>query len=176
MKRILGVVILTLLGCSHALARDGFEAVRCDGDIVKALVGQRGVDEPVVKTEARHKDLGLEDLGASDDDGFSSISWLICGKEFMVLEDDRANLFHDALQIPPHSTSNPEFQGFCKLGGKAMRQVVVAILRDQNGQDELPAEAAWKIDEKAIKFVKIATDDLLCPRSGILDPLSGSRP
>ncbi|MGA2495259.1 MAG: hypothetical protein ABSF67_20335 [Roseiarcus sp.] len=176
MKRTIGILFLTLLGCTHAVARDGFENVRCDGDIVKALVGQRGVDEPVVATEARHKDLNLKDLGASDDDGFSSITWLICGKEFMVLENDRTNLFHDALQIPPHSSSNPEFQGFCKVKGKAMRQVVVAILRDQNGQDELPADAAWKIDEKAIKFVKMATDDLLCPRSGIWDPLSGSRP
>lgn len=176
MKRILGALILTLLGCSQAYAGDGFDKVRCDGDIVKALVGQRGVDEPVVKTEARHKDLGLEDLGASDDDGFSSISWLICGKEFMVLEDDRTNLFHDALQIPPHSSSHPEFQGFCKVKGRAMRQVVVAILRDQTGQDELPADAAWKIDEKAIKFVKLVPDDLLCPRSGVVDPLAGARP
>jgi hypothetical protein len=176
MKRTIGILILTLLGCSQAYARDGFEAVRCDGDIVKALVGQRGVDEPVVKTEARHKDLGLKDLGASDDDGFSSITWLICGKEFMVLEDDGANIFHDALQIPPHSKSNPAFQGFCKLKGKAMRQVVVAVLRDQTGQDELPAVAAWKIDEKTIKFVKLAPDDLLCPRSGVWDPPPGARP
>jgi hypothetical protein len=168
MRKIVGIFILAFLGCSHAYARDGFEKVRCDGDIVKALVGQRGANEPVVATEARHKDLNLKDLGASDDNGFSSITWAICGKEFMVLEDDRTDIVRDALQIPPHSPGNPEFQGFCKLKGKEMAETVVAVLRDRSGQDELPAEAAWKIDEKAVKFVRLPTDDLLCPRDGIV--------
>lgn len=170
MKTIIGVLILAVLGGAHAYARDGFEKVRCDGDIVKALVGQRIANEPVVATEGRHKDLHLKDLGASDNDSFSSISWLICGREIMVLEDNRTHTVHDALQIPPHSKSNPEFEGFCKLKGKAMRESVVAILSDQGGQDELPADAAWKIDERTLKFVKTPTDDLLCPRSGIWEP------
>jgi hypothetical protein len=82
---------------------------------------------------------------------------MICGKEFMVLEDNRTNAFRDVLQIPPHSKSNPEFQGRCKLKGKLMPESVVAILRDQGGQDELPADAAWRIDEKVIKFIKVST-------------------
>jgi len=168
MKRIIGIFILILLGCSHAYARDGFEKVRCDGDIAKALIGQRGANEPVVAIEGRHKDLSLKDLGASDYDSFSLISWLICGKEFMVLQDNRSNIFRDALQIPSHSKSNPEFEGRCKLKGKDMPEDIVAILRDQSGQDELPADAVWKIDKKAVKFVKIPTDDLLCPRNGIV--------
>ncbi len=177
MKTIIGAFMSALLCGAHAYARDGFEKVRCDGDIAKALVGQRGSKEPVVATEARHKDLRLRDLGAQEiTDSFSSISWLICGEEFMALEDSRTSTVHDALQIPLHSKSNPEFQGFCKLKGKEMRDVVVAILRDQGGQDELPADAAWKIDEKGMKFVKLSTDDLLCPRSGIWDPGPGLRP
>jgi hypothetical protein len=170
MKRIVGILILALMGCSHAYARDGFEKVRCNSDIAKALVGQRGSNEPVVAIEARHKDLDLKDLGASDYDSFSSITWLICGKEFMVLEDSRTNIIHDVLQIPPHSKSNPEFQGRCKLKGKLMPESVVAILREQSGQDELPADAAWKIDEKLVKFVKMSTDGMLCPRDGISEP------
>jgi hypothetical protein len=31
----------------------------------------------------------------------------------------------------------------------------------------LDAKAAWKIDEKSAKFVKMTTDDLRCPRDGI---------
>lgn len=137
---------------------------------MQALVGQRGSNEPVVAIEARHKDLDLKDLGASDYGSFSSITWLICGKEFMVLEDNRTNIVRDVLQIPPHSKSNPEFQGRCKLKGKLMPESVVAILRDQSGQDELPADAAWKIDEKVVKFVKMSTDGMLCPRDGISEP------
>jgi hypothetical protein len=168
MQKIIGFLMLGLVGCSQAYARDGFEKVRCDGDIVKALVGQRGSNEPVVAIEGRHKDLNLKDLGASDYDRFSSISWLICGKEFMVLEDNRTSVVYDALEIPPQSKNSPAFEGQCKLSGKAMPESVVAILRDQGGQGELPAEAAWKIDAKAMKFVKIPTNDLLCPRDGVL--------
>jgi len=170
MKTIIGILIATLMASSHAFARDGFEKVRCDGDIAKALTGQRGANEPVVATEGRHKDLRLKDLGASDFDKFSLVSWLICGREFMVLEDNHTNVFRDVLEIPPHSKSNPEFQGSCKLKGKLMPESVVAILRDQEGQQELPADAAWRIDEKAVKFVKIPTDDMLCPRDGISEP------
>jgi hypothetical protein len=168
MQKSFGVFLVTLLAFSPAYARDGFEKVRCDGDIAKALIGQRGSNEPVMAIEKRHKDLSLKDLGASDYDRFSSISWLICGKEFMVLEDNRTSLVYDALAIPPHSKSNPEFEGYCKIGGKTTPESVVAILRDQSGEGDLPADAAWKIDEKSMKFIKIPTNDLLCPRDGIL--------
>jgi hypothetical protein len=174
MKKIIGILILALMGCSDAYARDGFEKVRCDSDIAKALAGQRGSNEPVVAIEGRHKDLDLKDLGASDFGGFSSITWLICGKEFMLLEDNHTNIVHDVLQIPPHSKSSPEFLGRCKLKGKLLPESVVAILRDQSGQDELAADTAWKIDEKVVKFVKTSTDDMLCPRDGISEP--GPRP
>src|SRR6476659_6773568 len=140
MRTIIAAFLLALLGCSPAYARDVFEKVRCGGDIAKALVGQRGSSEPVAAIEARHKDLELKDLGASDYGKFSSITWIICGKEFMLLEENRSNLIRDVLQIPPHSKSNPEFEGRCKLNGKPMAQSVIAILRDQAG-DELPADA-----------------------------------
>ena len=171
MKTIVGILIVALMGCSHAFARDGFERVRCKSDIAKALVGQRGSNEPVVAIEGRHNDLNLKDLGASDYGSFSSITWLICGKEFIVLEDNRTNIVHDVLQIPPQYKSNPKFQGRCKLKGKLMPESVVAILREQTGQDELPADAAWKIDEKVVKLVMISTDGMLCPRDGISEPI-----
>ncbi|MGA2042031.1 MAG: hypothetical protein ABSG83_01530 [Roseiarcus sp.] len=170
MNRISGVFLLALLGCSPAHARDGFEKVRCDGDIARALVGQRDSNEPVVAIESRHKDLGLRDLGGDEiDDRVSSVSWLICGREFTVLVDNRTSTVHDALEMPPHSKARPEFFGSCRRGGRPAPEAIVAILREEEGKDELAAEAAWKIDAKAIRFVKIAADDLLCPRSGIVE-------
>ena len=168
MKTLVGLLFLSLLAASPAHARDGFEKVRCDGDIAKALIGQRGANGPVMAIEARHKDLNLKDLGASDYDSFSSIDWSICGQEFMVLEDNRTNVVRDALQIPPHSKSNPAFEGFCKREGKALPDSVIGVLRDQDGAAELPADSAWKIDAKAVKFVKMSTEGLLCARDGIL--------
>ena len=143
-------VLLAAIGTAPAAAaRDGFEKVRCGSDIAKALIGQRGFNEPVVTIESRHKDLDLKDLGASDYDSFSSITWMICGKEFMVLEDNRTNVFRDVLQIPPHSKSNPEFQGRCKLKGKLMPDSVVAILRDQGSHNELPATRRGELTRRS---------------------------
>jgi len=168
--KITGALALTFLGCASAHAGDGFEKVRCGGDIVKALVGQHAGAEPVAKIEARHKDLNLKDLGADEvSDSISSISWRICGTEFVVLEDNRNSTVHDVLQVPSHSASHREFLGSCKLKGKPMPGLVFAILADQARQKELPADAAWKIDEKAIRFIKMSPDDLLCPRDGVWD-------
>jgi hypothetical protein len=170
MRHLIAIFILALLGVAPAEAHDGFETVRCDGDIAKALVGRRGSNEPVAATEARHKDLGLRDLGGDEiDDRSASVSWLICGREFMVLEDVRTSIVRDAIEIPPHSRANPKFFAACKRGGKPAPDFIVAILRDEAGKDELAAQVAWSVDVKAIRFVKIAVDGLLCPRSGIVE-------
>jgi hypothetical protein len=167
MKKIIGILLLALLAPSHAYARDGFEKVRCGGDIVKALKGQRTSNETVMAIEARHKDLKLKDLGASDYGRFSSITWSICGRDFMVLEENRRNIVHDALELPAHSETTPAFEGTCKLNGKPMPENVVGTLHEESGKDELQAVTAWKVDEKVIRFVKMSTDGLFCSRDGI---------
>lgn len=167
MGKIIGILVITLIGCSHAYARDGFEKVRCDGDIVKALKGQRTSNETVMAIEARHKDLKLKDLGASDYGKFSSITWSICGRDFMVLEENRRNIVRDVLELPAHSETTPAFEGTCKLNGKPVPENVVGTLREESGKDELQAVTAWKVDEKAVRFVKMPTDGLLCSRDGI---------
>ena len=57
MKTLVGLLFLSLLAASPAHARDGFDKVRCGGDIVKALVGQRADNEYVMVIEARHKNI-----------------------------------------------------------------------------------------------------------------------
>jgi hypothetical protein len=104
MRKLIKILIPMLLSCAGAQAQDEFAKVRCEADIAKALTGQRESNEPVVATEARHKDLGLKDLGAD-------------------IISDHVNT--------------------------------------------ISSKAAWRIDEKAAKFVKMDTSDLLCPRSGI---------
>jgi hypothetical protein len=174
MKKIIGVLLLALGASSDAYARDGFEKVRCDGDIAKALTGQRTANETVMVIEARHKDLNLKDLGASDYGRFSSITWGICGRKFMVLEENRKNIVRDALELPAHSDATPAFEGTCKLNGKPMRENVVGTLREESGKNELQAVTAWKVDEKAVKFGKISTEGLLCSRDGI--PTNSPKP
>src|SRR5271168_5148964 len=67
MPKTIAVSILLLIGWgTQALAKDGFEKVSCNADIAKALIGQRAANERIVVIEARHKDLGLKDLGSNE--------------------------------------------------------------------------------------------------------------
>jgi hypothetical protein len=95
-----------------------------------------------------------------------SASWQICGKEFALILDDHS-VVRDALQFPGHSPSAPGFMGSCQVGEKKVPGTIIAVLTNETGTESLAAEAAWKIDEKSAKFVKMTTDGLRCPRDGI---------
>lgn len=148
---------------------DGFSSIRCGADdVAKALIGKKMSNERVVDLEKRHKDLGLKDLGATEiSKRLSCISWLICGSEFMLLQDK--SIVRDVLKVPAHSKKSPEFIGTCDIDGKETKAIIVAILdtETESGAPRLPAKIAWKIDEKKAKFVTISTGGLRCPRSGI---------
>ena len=169
-KKLFGTLMLTVpLFCVNSIyAGDGFEAVRCGSDIAKALTGRTTSNEPVVKIEARHKDIQLKDLGAeiiSDDERLNLIFWQICGEEYAVLQYE--NVVKDALKFPKHSKDTPQFDGFCQLNGKQLPEVVLAVLKNEEGAAMLQAVVAWKIDEKQKKFVPLQTEGLRCPRDGI---------
>lgn len=160
--------LLALICVTSASARaDEFAKLQCGTDIAKALIGQRSVNERVVVTEKKYAKLGLKHLGADEiSDNLSSINWLICGAEYSVLVD-RRNVIGDAIAVPAHSRQAPAFSGICRRGGKELPDIIFAILDGARSGDELPALSAWKIDQQHAKFVKIPTDGLLCPRSGI---------
>ena len=116
----------------------------------------------------RHEDLGLKDLGATEiSEGLSCISWLICGSEFMLLQDNL--IVRDALKVPAHSNKSPLFIGTCDINRKETKAVIVAILdaETESAAPMLSAKMVWKIDEKKGKFVSLSTEGLRCPRSGI---------
>ena len=153
---------------------DGFEAVRCGGDVAKALIGKKMSNETVMVVEKRHQDIGLKDLGADEiSDRLNAISWLICGSEYLVLED--RDVVRDVIKVPEHSKAAPQFLGYCQVNGKDAG-LVVAILDNSKGAGEaggtgqamLPAKVAWKIDEKKGKFVSVPVEGMRCPRSGII--------
>lgn len=167
MQKIIGSLILFLLVGGEAHALDGFEKVQCGSDIAKALIGQRTSDEPVAAIEGRHAALGLKNLGGSElSDRLFSASWLICGNEFALILDDHS-VVRDALQFPPHSKSSPGFIGACQVNDEKVSGTIIAVLRDEAGAEMLAAQAAWKIDEKSAKFIKMDTNGIRCPRDGI---------
>jgi hypothetical protein len=165
MKGIACALCLFLSVSGGARAADQFDKVQCGSDIPKVLTGQRSSNDRVVAIEGRHKDLSLKNLGSDEiSDRLSSTHWLICGNEFVTLEDDRVR---DVLPFPPHSREAPAFSGICQVNGKDVPEVIVAVLSFRPGTEPLAASAAWKIDSKRAKFVKTSTDGLTCPRSGI---------
>src|SRR5262249_15381563 len=94
----------------------------------------------------------------------STVWWRICGAEYVLLEDDHVR---DVLPFPSHSKQAPAFTGTCQANGRNVQDIIVAVLNYKAGTEPLTASAAWKIDKKRAKFDKIATEGLLCPRSGI---------
>ena len=153
---------------------DGFDSIKCGSDIAKALIGKRLSNEPAEALEKRHPDLGLKDLGAEEISyRLNGIFWLICGSEYLVLED--GSIVKDVLKIPPHSKTSPQFLGMCEMNGKESKDIVVAILDNEKetGADKLPAKVAWKIDQTKMKFVPIPVEGLRCPRSGVATSDSG---
>ena len=168
MLRLPLLSFLTLYVAQEALATsDGFNTIQCGRDVPKTLLGKTLPNEAVRVLERRHKAIGLQDLGATDvSDHLNLISWKICGDEYMLLQDKR-DVVRDVLPLPPHSKHNPEFVGTCLANGKAMSDVVVAILKTGGGSQNMAANLAWKIDEANAKIVKISEAGLSCPQSGI---------
>jgi hypothetical protein len=159
-------VILPFSCTTNIYAGDGFESVRCGSDVRKALIGRKTSNEAVMAIEARHKDLGLKDLGAEEiSDTSNLIFWQICGDEYAVLED--GDVVRDVLKMPKHSKETPEFVGSCQLNGKDLPDYAVGVAKDEASNETLPVVSAWKIDEKQKKFVELKTEGLRCFRRDI---------
>jgi hypothetical protein len=173
-----------LVSAGAAYAGDGFEAVKCGSDVPSALVGKRLSDEPFAAVEGRHRDLSLKSLGGDEiSDDLNDASFSICGKEYVLLLGAHGKI-RDVLVFPAHSRTSPAFTaGNCQLNGKPLGDAVMAVLDNRaatgstshysghySGDDPtlLPATSAWKIDEKAAKFVAISPRGVSCPRGGIL--------
>src|SRR5882724_7453367 len=138
MRKLAWLVASIWLACGQAASADIFKNVKCDADIPKALIGQRSATERVEVIEGRNRALRLKHLGAdATSDELSSINWLICGKEFIMLQD-RNGLVRDVIEFPPHSKKSPAYSGYCKLNGKDLPDIFEAVLNAQVAGDELP--------------------------------------
>src|SRR5262245_10529142 len=104
-------VLLILAGnCQfspNVSAADLFSKVQCGTDIPKALIGGFMTNERDAVIEARHKALGLKNLGGSEETGDLFLSsWLICGNEYMLILDKKS-IVRDVLQFHENSKASP---------------------------------------------------------------------
>ncbi|HKD85377.1 MAG TPA: hypothetical protein VKB58_11570 [Terriglobales bacterium] len=178
MFKIGPALLLLIVLCGQAWAVDQFVGIKCGVDIPKSLIGKRDSNEPVAAIEARHKDLGLKDLGGTEiSDQLFLASWKICGNEYELLVNTQTGIIRDVLPFPPHSASAPMFIGRCQADGKEFPGTIVAVLNNSahyNARDEklaktlLKATAAWKIVGSKEKFAEQSTQNLACPLDGIV--------
>ena len=109
MKKLAWLLATVFLACGAPARADEFKNVKCGADIPKAMIGQPSLNGRIVVIEAKYRSLGLKHLGADQtSDQLSSISWLICGSEYLTLVD-RKGLVRDAIPFPPHSKKSPAF-------------------------------------------------------------------
>jgi len=161
--------LLAVIPLAWALSSfaDEFQNLQCGPDIPKAMIGKRSSNEPVVALEKKYRALGLKNLGGDEiSENLSSVNLMICGSEYVELIDRRGTV-RDVIAFPPHSKSAPAFSGFCRLNGKELPDVIVAVLDGAATSDSLPVKTAWKIDQKQAKFVAVASEGLACPKDGI---------
>lgn len=162
MKRHLLLALCAIGG--PAVAADGFTGLHCDTDIARALQGRHMSNEAVAATEARHKELSLKHLGADELDWGNQVWWQICGARYTVLLD-KHDTVRDALKLPEQQPGTAAFQGSCK----GAQGEVIAVVQAKDGAAELPAIAAWKIDDAKQAFVPVLAAGLRCSRDGLLD-------
>jgi hypothetical protein len=178
MSKIRLILLALIIIGEKAWPLDPFNGIKCGPDIPNSLIGKRDPNEPVVKLEERHKDLGLKDLGGTEiSDRLFLASWQICGSEYELLVNTKTALIRDVLPFPAHSAASPMFIGRCQADGNEMPQSVVAVLNNSaryNARDQklartmLKATTAWKIDETKEKFARQSTENLACPLGGIV--------
>lgn len=167
-QNIAALILVALLFCSRSVCgADGFDSIRCGSDIAKGLLGRKVSNEKTMVLEERHKDLGLKDLGGQkiSDRSFLT-SWLICGDEYILLENK--DVVRDVLKFPKHSRELPEFMGSCQLNGQDLPGTAIGVLKNEPNVQMLSAVAAWKIDDKQVRFVELKTEGLRCSRDGII--------
>lgn len=157
---------------------DEFAGVRCSRDVRSAMIGRALARGRAVQIEAAHRDIGLRNLGGSEvNDTLFLGGWEICGNEYQVLMTP--SRITDVARFPAHSRRNPAVFGTCTRDGKRIRDGVLAVLDNASAPDSaelhyssddttsLAAIAAWRVDERHGRFVKLASAGLRCPRGQI---------
>jgi hypothetical protein len=164
MKPRLPLLIAALMACGAAAAKDGFDGLRCDADIAKALAGRHLSNDRVDVLEARHKDLSLKHLGSEELDWGGEEWWQLCGATYSLLVDQHG-LIRDALKIPPQE-GTAAFEGACK----GVTGELIGAAENQPGAADLLIKTAWKIDDAKKRFVAVPVpaEGVLCARDGLV--------
>lgn len=160
------VVFVVLSSCSTlSFAADThFRGINCKSDLTKLMQGRSFPNEAVNAIEAKHRDLSLESLGSNvietSNDPINLSSWLVCGREYLLLE--KKAVVRDVLASPfPNAEPQSEISR-CVVDGRPDPRMVVWFTLDQNTEKTKLASQAWVVDDKKLKFVKLTAKVIQC--------------
>ena len=159
------MVLLAVVG--RAQAAQSFDALTCQSDIPKALLGRAMPNGRVSVIEARYKHLALKDLGASgveiEGDPWTLISWRICGREYVLLE--RLGVVKDVLPSPAEAGQEESIIATCSVDGVESKQTAIVFAPAAAVRTPSQVRRAWFIDDQAVKFVERHAAKILCKAS-----------
>jgi len=170
MRKITATALLVAIACAGASAgQDEFTGLKCGDDVRARLVGRKIRNQPVARTEALHKELGLKDLGGDmgEDESTSFVAWRICGDTYAFLLVK--STIKDIYRFAPSSAQAPRFMGgTCVLGGKPVPGYLVGTLDAGSDDSLLPVKEARRVEGKSGTFAPFEFDKLRCARDGIV--------
>ena len=156
-------------------AHDAFDDVKCDGDAAAALSASIWAKNLDGALEKKHASIGFKAEGGeiiSDALELRGMDRCAAARSMLL---ERGNVIRSVVRAD-HSRSAPAFLGQCQLNGKPMSGLVLAILKpsspveghpSSNDHSLIPAERAWRIDEKKARFVETSANGMMCPRDGV---------
>lgn len=146
---------------------DEFSGITCSSDIPHAVVGNKMTTGKARNIEAAHKDIALKDLGSDGmpEDPYITISWEICGREYVFLKSQlrRNEIINDVLAIPSEFIHGYRLLpgSDCTRNEKRVEDIYAIAEQGARGT-KAKIKAAWKINRANMKFVKLASDGIDC--------------
>lgn len=138
-----------------------FDGLSCTSNIEQELAGRTMPNETVAVLESRYKALGLKDVGGDEiSDKLSLTTWRICGDQYLLLQQgDRVK---SVLKIPEQYRSSGDVFPCVPVGGKDGGYIIA--VPGARGKSNRRSVAAWRLDEKALKFNPVQPGVLECER------------
>ncbi len=155
--------ILLLLSFSlETAAKISFDGITCQSDVRKELLGRHMLNEKVMVTERKYKDIGLKGLGGFglQEDPYFVIWWEVCGREYVLLETQ--NIVRDVLASPLTDSAYSFQIATCTSDDKELEEVVITYSVKPTPRGIYRPEFAWGINEKTLKFFKITKGEVVC--------------
>ena len=167
MKSVFLPILVFFFFLQSICVADEFSGITCNSDVTKAVIGKKMTKGRVSDIEATHKNITLKDLGGDGmpEDPFFTISWEICGREYIFLIDQSKNkeIINDVLPIPTDFKQAYRLLpgSSCTRHEKRVKNIYAFAEQGAKGT-KAKMKAAWEISRTTMKFTKLSPEEIDC--------------